>query len=69
MLTAAASLNQAVSRLLSVLLIGALLSACGCTAQSATPDTSAISVTPIVLPAATTVQLATVTLDGVIEQQ
>lgn len=68
MLTPTPLRSQIVHILLGVLLLGTLLSACGRTAQSATQDDIAASVTTTALPAATTVQLATVTLDGVIEQ-
>ena len=66
MLTAPILPGQLFSKLLSVLLIGMVLSACGRTAQSAAPDVPPVSATAPVLLA--TAQLATVTLDGVIEQ-
>lgn len=54
------------SKLLGVLLIGIVLSACGRPAQSTAQDASPVPATAPVLPAAT--QSAIVTLDGVIEQ-
>ncbi len=66
MLTAAILRGRLFSKLLSVLLIGMVLNACGRTAQSAAPDLPPVSATTPVLPATT--QPATVTLDGVIER-
>ena len=68
MLTTTVLNSRTFSRLLSVLLIGTILSACGRTAQSVTQDSSATSMMTAVLPVATTTGRATVTLDGVIEQ-
>jgi Domain of unknown function (DUF5666) len=66
MLTAPSLRGQLFSKLLSVLVLGIVLCACGRTAQSPAPDVPPVSATTPVLPATT--QLATVTLDGVIEQ-
>src|SRR4051812_12111911 len=66
MLTAPILRCQQSSKLLSVLLIGMVLSACGRTAPSATQEANPIAMPTPVLPIPT--QLATVTLDGVIEQ-
>src|SRR5690242_17567844 len=66
MLTAPILRSQLFSKLLSVLLIGMVLSACGRAAQSAAPGVPPVSATTPILPAVT--QLAIVTLDGVIER-
>jgi hypothetical protein len=66
MLTAPILRSQLPSKLLSVLLIGMVLSACGRTAQSATQEATPNAVPTPVLPIPT--QLAIVTLEGVIEQ-